>query len=119
LLALYRLRWQLEIAFKPLKRLVGLDALPAKDAALARAAICAKLIVALRTKDLLAEVLDSPPSEPQIEALALASLENRPGDARRRHPRQDHESRRPRNRQSKTSLQEPRRTQTSTKTAAP
>lgn len=61
LLALYRLRWQIEIAFKRLKSLVGPDALLAKDAALVRTAICAKLIVALLTEDLLAEVLDSPP----------------------------------------------------------
>lgn len=96
LLALYRLRWQIEIAFKRLKSLVGLDALLAKDAALARTAICAKLIVALLTEDILAEVLDSPPSEPQIEALALASLQDRPGDPARYHSRQDHEPRRSR-----------------------
>lgn len=118
LLALYRLRWQIEIAFKRLKSLVGLDALLAKDAALARTAICAKLIVALLTEDLLAEVLDSPPSEPQIEALALASLQDRPGDSPRRHPRQDHEPRRPRHRQSQTPLQKPRRTKATTKTTA-
>lgn len=116
LLALYRLRWQIEIAFKRLKSLVGLDALLAKDAALARAAICAKLIVALLTEDLLAEVLDSPPSAPEIETIALASLQDRPGDPARRHPRQDHYPRRARDRQSKTPLQEPRRAQTTAKT---
>lgn len=118
LLALYRLRWQIEIAFKRLKSLVGPDALLAKDAALVRTAICAKLIVALLTEDLLAEVLDSPPSAAEIEAVALASLQDRAGDHPRRHPRQDHDPRRPRNRESKAPLQEPRRAQTTTKTAA-
>ena len=76
LLELYRLRWQIEIAFKRLKSLVGLDALLAKDQALARTAICAKLIVALLTEDLLAEILDSPPSAQDIEADLLDCLQD-------------------------------------------
>ena len=45
-LALYRLRWQIELAFKRLKSLAGLDLLPARSAALGRAWIAAKLIIA-------------------------------------------------------------------------
>ena len=61
-LALYRLRWQVEIALKRRKSLMGFDALPAKDPELARSWIYAKLIAALLTEDLVRMVLDSPPS---------------------------------------------------------
>jgi hypothetical protein len=46
-LASYRLRWQVELAFKRLKSLVGLEELRAKDAALARAWISTALMAAL------------------------------------------------------------------------
>lgn len=45
--ALYRLRWQIERAIKRLKSLLGLGALPAKNPALARVWLYAKLILAL------------------------------------------------------------------------
>ena len=45
--ALYRLRWQIELAFKRLKGQVGLADLRAKDPRLARACLLAKLILAL------------------------------------------------------------------------
>jgi hypothetical protein len=45
--ALYRLRWQIELAIKRLKSLLGLGALPAKSPALARVWLYAKLILAL------------------------------------------------------------------------
>jgi hypothetical protein len=51
-LELYRLRWQIEIAFKRLKSLVHLDRLRAKDRALARAYLYAKLLGALIVDDL-------------------------------------------------------------------
>jgi hypothetical protein len=44
---LYRLRWQVELAFKRLKSLLSLDALRAKDSALARSYLVGKLIAAL------------------------------------------------------------------------
>lgn len=61
ILALYRLRWQIELVFKRLKSLLDLDALPAKDPDLARSWIFAKLIVALLLEDIARDVLDSPP----------------------------------------------------------
>lgn len=62
LLALYRMRWQVELAFKRRKSLMGFDALPAKAPELARSWLYAKLIAALLTEDLVRKVLDSPPS---------------------------------------------------------
>ena len=46
-LALYRLRWQIELAFKRLKGQSRLADLQAKDPQLARACLLAKLILAL------------------------------------------------------------------------
>jgi hypothetical protein len=45
--ALYRLRWQIELAIKRLKSLLHIDRLPAKDPDLARAWLYAHLLVAL------------------------------------------------------------------------
>ncbi len=45
--SLYRLRWQIELAFKRLKSLLDIDELPAKDPDLARSWLSAKLITAL------------------------------------------------------------------------
>ena len=61
-LALYRLRWQIELIFKRLKSLLHLDALPAKDPELARAWIYAKLIAALLLEDMTGQLLNSPPN---------------------------------------------------------
>lgn len=118
LLALYRLRWQIEIAFKRLKSLVGLDQLLAKDRRLARAAISAKLIIALLTEDLLAKVLDSPPSAPRVAPRQMAPLPDHPrspapGSARHRRRLDE----RPRHSQGQTALQKPRRTKATTKVA--
>lgn len=60
-LAFYRLRWQIELAFKRLKSIVHLDDLPAKDPDLVRSWIYAKLIVALLLEDTTRVALDSPP----------------------------------------------------------
>jgi hypothetical protein len=46
-LSSYRLRWQVELAFKRMKSLVGLEELRAKDPALARAWINAAFVAAL------------------------------------------------------------------------
>lgn len=47
----YRLRWQIELAFKRLKSLLHLNELPARDPALARSYIFAKLLAALLLED--------------------------------------------------------------------
>jgi hypothetical protein len=60
-LAAYRVRWQVELAFKRLKSQLGLDRLPAKSRNLARSWLLAHLILALLIDDLTQEVLDSPP----------------------------------------------------------
>ena len=60
-LAAYRLRWQVELAFKRLKSLLGLDRLPAKRRDLARSWLLAHLILALMIDDNIQDLLDSPP----------------------------------------------------------
>jgi len=61
ILALYRFRWQIELAFKRFKSLAGLDMLPAKKPELARAWIYARLIVAIIAEQIAGQVPDSPP----------------------------------------------------------
>ncbi len=53
-LAIYRLRWQIEMAFKRLKSILRFDALRAKDPALAQAYLYGKLIGALLLDELTA-----------------------------------------------------------------
>lgn len=55
-LQLYRLRWQIEIAFKRLKSLVEIDELTAKNPELVQSCLYAGLILALLTKDIAKEV---------------------------------------------------------------
>ncbi|MCZ7938419.1 transposase [Agrobacterium salinitolerans] len=57
----YRLRWQVELAFKRLKSGLGIDKLPAKDPQLARIWLMAHLILALMIDEAVNDVLDSPP----------------------------------------------------------
>jgi Transposase DDE domain len=60
-LGAYRLRWQVELAFKRLRSLLGLDRLPAKSEPLARSWPLAHLILAPLIDDASQELLDSPP----------------------------------------------------------
>lgn len=53
-LELYRSRWQIELAFKRLKQLMGLGRLPHRDARAARTWILAKLVVSLLIEQFLA-----------------------------------------------------------------
>src|ERR1700687_3033958 len=88
ILALYRFRWQIELAFKRFKSLAGLDMLPAKKPELARAWIYARLIVAIIAEQIAGQVPDSSPSGPDItprKPIALASHEDSPGHDLRRH----------------------------------
>jgi len=89
-LALYRLRWQIELAFKRMKSLAGLAGLPAKKPELARAWIYARLIVALIAEQIAGQAPESPPSESDNtgrKPIALASHENGPRRNPRRHSR--------------------------------
>jgi hypothetical protein len=58
---LYRLRWQIELAFKRLKSLGGFDTLQASDPRLARSWLLAHLIGAVLIEASLGEALDAPP----------------------------------------------------------
>jgi Transposase DDE domain len=58
---LYRVRWQIELAFKRLKSILRLDRLPAKSPGLAQAWIAAHLLLALMIEDTAAEMADSFP----------------------------------------------------------
>lgn len=89
-LRLYRARWQIELAFKRLKSLAGLDQLPAKKPGLARAWIYARLIAALIAERLAGEIPDSPPSGPRTARspdLAMAMRQGHPRQPARGHPR--------------------------------
>jgi hypothetical protein len=93
-LAIYRFRWQIELAFKRMKSLAGLDELAAREPALAQAWLYAKLIAFLIAEQIAGQVPESPPSEPRkarfkpkrrAEPFTLAHDQNGP----RRNPR-DH-----------------------------
>jgi hypothetical protein len=62
--AVYRLRWQIELAFKRLKSLIHVDQLPTRTEAGGRSWIYAHLILALLTEDICQEILESFPSGP-------------------------------------------------------
>jgi hypothetical protein len=90
ILAIYRFRWQIELAFKRFKSLAGLDQLPAKNPALARAWIYARLIVALIADRIAGQVPDSSPSgsgKTNREPVSMASDEDSIGHNLRSHPR--------------------------------
>lgn len=61
-LELYRLRWQIEMAFKRMKGLLHLGELPVKDPQLAHGYLCAKLLAALMLEDLTQDFLAFSPS---------------------------------------------------------
>ena len=74
-LAAYRLRWQVEVAFKRLKSGLGIDRLLARDPAMARSWLLSHLILALLIEDAAGEVLDNPPcatGRHQASRLAVA-----------------------------------------------
>jgi hypothetical protein len=90
ILALYRFRWQIELAFKRFKSLAGLDLLPAKNPELARAWIYARLIVAIIAEQIAGQVPESSPSGPETTSgkpIALAAHEDSPGHDLRSYTR--------------------------------
>lgn len=60
-LALYRLRWRIELGFKRLKSLIGLKGPPGTDERSARPHILAHLLIILLLEPLVDELEDSPP----------------------------------------------------------
>ena len=64
LLTAYRLRWQIELAFKRLKSLLHIDKLPARTELGARSWLYPHLILALSCDDLSQDFLESFPSGP-------------------------------------------------------
>ena len=71
LMGAYRLRWQVELAFKRLKSLLHIDQLPATEPRLARAWLCAHLIAALLIEDITPQLRGASPS---ATAIPLARL---------------------------------------------
>lgn len=61
-LAVYRLRWQIELAFKRLKSLLHIDQLPTRTPAASRSWLYAHLILALLCDDVSQEFLEASPS---------------------------------------------------------
>lgn len=59
-LALYRLRWRIELGFKRLKSLIGLKGPPGADERSARPHVLAHLLIILLLEPLVAELEDSP-----------------------------------------------------------
>jgi len=60
----YRLRWQIELAFKRLKSGLGIDALPARDRELARSWLAAHLILGLIIDEAVSDTFTCRPSTP-------------------------------------------------------
>jgi IS4 transposase len=60
-MAAYRLRWQIELAFKRLKTLLHIDRLPAREPRLAKAWLSAHLIAALLIEDITPQLRDPSP----------------------------------------------------------
>jgi IS4 transposase len=63
--AVYRLRWQIELAFKRLKSLLNIDRLPTWTEAGSLSWLYSHLIFALLTDDICQEILEAPPSGPR------------------------------------------------------
>jgi Transposase DDE domain len=64
-LALYRLRWRIELGFKRLKSLIGLKAPPGIDERSARPYLLAHLLMILLLEPLIRELEDPPPTGPR------------------------------------------------------
>lgn len=69
--ALYRLRWQIELAFKRLKSILHIDRLPSKNPDLARAWLYAHLLLALLLEEISAELGAVPPARPGCRQISL------------------------------------------------
>jgi hypothetical protein len=90
ILAIYRFRWQIELAFKRMKSLADLDKLAAKKPELAKAWIYARLIAFLIAEQNAGQVPESPPSasrqaraKHQHNAKSIALAPHKNGSCRR------------------------------------
>jgi hypothetical protein len=93
-LAAYRLRWQIELAFKRLKSLLHIDKLPARTDIGARSWLYPHLILALLCDDLSQAFLGSFPSGPfrrRLSAFPVDGAEGRAVDTGGCHSRPDHD----------------------------
>ncbi len=75
ILIVYRLRWQIELAFKRLKSLLHIDQLPTRTTSASRSWLYAHLILALLCDDMNQDFLESSPSGPcrdRLHTLAMA-----------------------------------------------
>jgi IS4 transposase len=79
--ALYRLRWQIELAIKRLKSILHMDRLPAKNPQLARAWLYAHLLLALLLDQISAELGAASPST-AANSTNLALAHNDPSGCR-------------------------------------
>jgi hypothetical protein len=75
ILAAYRLRWQIELAFKRLKSLLHIDRLPARTPDASRSWLYAHLILALLVDDVSQDLLDSSPSGPARRGVSAFALD--------------------------------------------
>ena len=75
-LELYRFRWQIELAFKRMKGLLELGALPAKDPDLARTIVRSKLLAALVLEDFTQGFLAISPWGYQLGGSSPIAVEN-------------------------------------------
>jgi hypothetical protein len=93
-LELYRFRWQVELAFKRLKSLLHLDALPAQGEALGYTFLAAKLLGAVLMEDLGHRWVAFSPwgYRPRAAGIDLAGLSDAAGDAAARDWRCAHPS---------------------------
>jgi IS4 transposase len=84
--ALYRLRWQIELAIKRLKSILHIDRLPAKNPDLARAWLYAHLLLALLLDEITASLGAVSPSATEFATnVALAQVNSPRRRATRRH----------------------------------
>lgn len=92
-LAIYRFRWQIELTFKRMKSIAGLDDLAAKKPELAQSWLYARLIAFLVAERNAGQVPEPPPSESRIKRqcrtrpATLAPAQNGPVRSPRQHPR--------------------------------
>lgn len=75
-IATYRLRWQIELAFKRLKSGLGIDDLPARDYQLARSWLAAYLIVGLLIDEAVSDSLAFPPCVAGSAGRAFVAMAN-------------------------------------------